>query len=123
MSDVTTTIDTYLEAYGEPDATRRRKLVSEVFAPDAHLVDPPLDGQGHEGIDAAFGAVQRQFAGHSFRRVSGVDAHHDIARYGWEMVAPDGSVALAGMDVVVLDDAGRLTKVVGFFGELPPREG
>lgn len=122
MSDVTTTIDTYLEAYGEPDATRRQRLIRQAWASDGHLVDPPLDGKGHDGIDAMFAAVQGQFAGHTFRRSSAVDAHHDLARYSWELVGPDGSVALVGLDVAEFDGTGRLSRVVGFMGELPARE-
>ncbi|MPY92655.1 MAG: nuclear transport factor 2 family protein [Acidimicrobiia bacterium] len=122
MSDVTTTIDTYLEAYGEPDAARRLGLIREVWAADGHLVDPPLDGRGHDGIDAMFAAVQGQFAGHRFRRTTGVDAHHDFARYGWELVSPDGAVSLGGMDVAELDADGKLVRVVGFMGDFPARD-
>lgn len=113
-------IDTNLEAYGEPDAARRRALIEHVWADDGHLIDPPLDGQGHDGIDAMFAAVQGQFAGHTFQRTTAVDAHHGVARYGWSLVAADGSVTVAGMDVAVVDADGRLSKVVGFFGELSP---
>jgi len=120
MSDITTTIDTYLEAYGETDTDRRLALIEKVFAAEAHVFDPPIDGAGHIGINEMFTAVQSQFAGHTFRRSTGVDSHHGIGRYGWEMVAGDGSVTLAGMDVAVVNDAGKLTRVAGFFGELPP---
>jgi len=116
---MTTTIDTYLEAYGEPDANRRVALIEQIFAPEGHVFDPPIDGAGHTGINEMFAAVQSQFAGHTFRRTTGVDSHHGIARYGWEMVAGDGSVTLAGMDVAVVNDAGKLTRIAGFFGDLP----
>jgi hypothetical protein len=121
MSDLDTTIDTYLEAYGETDAARRAGLIKQVWAPDGHLIDPPLDAQGHDGIDGMFAAVQGQFAGHTFRRSTAVDAHHGIARYGWELVAADGTVTLAGMDVAELTDDGKLRRVAGFFGDLPAR--
>ena len=45
--------------------------------------------------------------------------HHDHARYAWELVGPDGAVAVAGLDVATLDADGRLTRIIGFFGELP----
>ena len=122
MNDLSTTIDTYLEAYGEPDGNRRIALIEQVWAPDGHLFDPPIDAAGHTGIDQMFAAVQSQFAGHTFRRSTGIDAHHGIARYGWELVAGDGSVTLAGMDVAVVGDDGKLTRVAGFFGDLPPRD-
>lgn len=117
---IQTTIDTYLEAYGEPDATRRATLIELAWAPEGHLFDPPLDAQGHTAIDGMFAAVQSQFAGHTFRRSTGIDTHHGIARYGWELVAPDGSVTLAGMDVAVVGGDGKLNRVAGFFGDLPP---
>jgi hypothetical protein len=119
---IDTTIDTHLEAYGEPDAGRRLALIEQVWAPDGHLFDPPIDGAGHTGIDQMFAAVQSQFTGHTFRRSTGIDAHHGIARYGWELVDGDGSVTLAGMDVAVVGEDGKLTRVAGFFGDLPPRD-
>jgi len=121
-STIDLAIDTYLEAYGETDPARRAALIAETFAPEGHVFDPPIDGLGHAGIDAMFAAVQGQFAGHTFRRSTGIDSHHGIARYGWELVAPDGSVTLAGMDVAVVGDDGRLTRVAGFFGDLPAKD-
>lgn len=115
--DLTAAIDGHLAAYGEPDAARRTELIGSVWAADGELVDPPLTGVGHDGIGAMAEAVQLQFAGHRFRRASAVDAHHDAARYAWELVAPDGTVALTGTDFAELAADGRLRRIVGFFGE------
>ena len=120
MSDITTTIDTYLDAYSESDPARRVELIEQVWALDGHLIDPPLDAAGHDAISDMASAVQGQFPGHRFRRSSGVDAHHGFARYGWELVAADGTVTVAGVDVAELDDT-RLRRVVGFFGDLPAK--
>ena len=117
MNDLTETIDTYLEAYGETDPARRATLIEQAWAPDGQLIDPPLDAAGHDGIDGMFAAVQSQFPGHTFRRSTEVDAHHAFARYGWQLVAADGSVTLAGTDVAEVDESGRLVRVTGFFGE------
>lgn len=121
-ADPTTIADRYLAAYGEPDAATRARLIEAVWAPDARLVDPPLVGEGHAGIDQAAEALQSQFPGHRFRRTSGVDAHHEHLRFAWELVGPDGAVAVAGTDIGTLDAHGRLHRVVGFFGDLPARE-
>ena len=64
-------------------------------------------------------AVQARFPTHRFRRRSGIDCHHDQCRFGWELVAPDGAVVVAGIDVGALAPDGRLRSIVGFFGELP----
>ena len=120
MSDLTTLVDTHLAAYGDPDKATRDAAIAAIWAADGAVVDPPLTGEGHAGISDLAAAVQSQFAGHTFRRVSDVDAHHDVARYAWELVAPDGTVAVSGLDVAIVAD-GRLQHVVGFFGDLAPR--
>jgi hypothetical protein len=114
----TTAIDTHLTAYTEPDADRRRTLIEQAWAADGRLLDPPLTGEGHEGIAAAADALLSHYPGHAFRRTSDVDEHHGTARYAWQLVDPDGGIALTGIDVADLDDEGRLVRVVGFFGEL-----
>jgi SnoaL-like domain len=118
MDQLDTTIDTYLEAYAEPDPARRSKLIRKVWTADGQLIDPPLDGTGHAGIDGMATALQTQFPGHTFRRTSRIDGHHGFARYEWEMLTPDGTPALTGLDVAELADDGTLRRVVGFFGPL-----
>lgn len=119
MSDITTTIDTYLTAWTEADPARRADLIAQVWAADGSLTDPPLAAEGHDAISRMMAALQGQFPGHRFRRASGVDAHHDRFRFAWELVAPDGSVTLAGLDVGELAEDGRLRRITGFFGPLP----
>jgi hypothetical protein len=113
MNQLDTTIDTHLEAYAEADPVRRR-----VWAADGRLVDPPLEGAGHSGIDDMAAALQTQFPGHTFRRTTPIDAHHGFARYEWAMLAPDGTTVLSGLDVAEVADDGTLHRVVGFFGPL-----
>jgi hypothetical protein len=122
VSDVQATIDTYLEMLNETDAGRRAALVERVWTPDARWVDPPLESEGHAGIGEMVAGIHTHFPDHGFRRVSGVDTHHDRLRFAWELVAPDGTVVIAGTDVGELAPDGRLRRVTGFFGELPARD-
>src|SRR5262245_1931171 len=119
MTELTQTIDGYLTAWTEPDGERRAQLIEQVWSPDGELVDPPLAAAGHDGISDMAAAMQQQFPGHHFRRVSEVDAHHDAFRFAWELVGADGAVAIAGIDVGSTADDGRLRRIVGFFGDLP----
>ena len=119
MTDHTTTADTVLAAWNEPDHDRRAQLIREIWATDGRLVDPPMAAEGHQAISDMASALQQQFAGHRFRRASAVDGHHGHFRYAWELVGPDGSVALSGVDVGEVGDDGRLRRITGFFGELP----
>jgi hypothetical protein len=117
---MTETIDLHLEAYALADADRRGTLVATAWSPDGELLDPPLEGRGHAEISALADVVLTHYAGHNFVRTTAVDAHHGFARYGWDLVGPDGAVAVNGVDVVQFDDAGKLLRVVGFFGPLEP---
>jgi hypothetical protein len=118
VTNISTTIDTLFAMWNEPDADRRAQLVEAVWAEDGRLVDPPLDGSGHAGISDMVAAVQSQFPGHTFRRTTAIDTHHDTLRYGWDLVGPDGAVVATGLDVGVLADDGRLRRVNGFLGPL-----
>ena len=115
-----TTVDTHLAAYCEPDPVRRGDLVASVWAPEGAVFDPPFEGAGHDGIAAMTDTVLTHFPGHTFRRTTEIDAHHTFGRYGWALVGPDGATAVTGTDIVEFDDDGRLTKIIGFFGDLAP---
>ena len=116
----TETIDQHLEAYAMADADRRSTLIAAAWSPEGELFDPPLEGRGHAEIGALADVVLTHYAGHRFVRTTAVDSHHGFARYGWDLAGPDGTVAVSGIDVVQFDDAGKLLRVVGFFGPLAP---
>jgi len=59
-----------------------------------------LAGEGYPGLNDFAATLCQAYAGQRFRRVSGIDVHHDRFRYAWELVAADGTVT-------------------GFFGDLP----
>jgi hypothetical protein len=120
---VVDTIDMHLQAYAMADQDRRDALVSAAWNADGELLDPPLQGRGLAEISALADVVLTHYADHRFVRTTAVDAHHGFARYGWELTAPDGTVAVSGTDVVQFDDAGKLLRIVGFFGPLEPVAG
>ncbi len=68
------------------------------------------------------GAVLGHYPDHRFRRTTGIDAHHNVARYGWELVDTTGAVALTGTDVAEFDADGAISRVLGFLGDLQPRD-
>jgi hypothetical protein len=119
MDNLNTTITTYLELLNETDADKRTTLAKQVWADEGIWIDPPFEAAGPAAIADTIGGVQEQFPGHTFRQVSGVDAHHDLFRFAWELVAPDGTVTVGGIDVGQLADDGRFRRVTGFLGPLP----
>lgn len=122
MSDLAATIDTHLAGYAEPDPAQRRELLSTAWAEDGVLMDPPLEGVGLDAIIGCGDAVVTHYPGHRFVRTTGIDAHHGVARYGWELRDPDDQAVITGVDIAETNGEGRLVRIVGFFGPLPDRE-
>ena len=116
---LSTTIEGYFACWNSVDAEERRRLVEATWTPEARNVDPVLDATGHDGLTAMFAGFHDTYAGHSFRPLGGVDEHHGMARWGWEMIDPDGNVVLDGVDVAMITD-GRISYLVGFFGAALP---
>jgi hypothetical protein len=110
------TITTYFDAWNEADAGKRLDLVARSFADAGHYVDPLSDVTGHAGIVDMMEGVRSQFAGASLQRTGDIDAHHNLARFPWSATGADGAVIVAGIDVVVLGDDGRISALAGFFG-------
>ena len=102
------------------DVDCRNALIASAWNSTGELFDPPLEGRGHAELGALADVVLTHYAGHRFVRTTVVDSHHGFARYGWDLVGPEGTVAVSGIDVVQFDDAGKLLRIVGFFGPLEP---
>jgi hypothetical protein len=115
VSALERTIDIYCAAWSDPDPQRRCELLESVWAPGATYTDPTVHAAGRDELLAHIDAVLSRRAGAKVARTGPVDAHHQVARFSWHAVSADGKVLREGVDVVDVDEAGRLTRVVGFF--------
>ncbi|MFE7188136.1 nuclear transport factor 2 family protein [Kitasatospora sp. NPDC057541] len=108
----------YLAAWNETDPAARRKLVDDAWAEDGSYTDPLAAVSGREAVDALIGAAQAQFPGLVFT-LGPVDAHHDIARFTWNLGPAGEEPLVIGFDVLVADAAGRIASVYGFLDRVP----
>src|SRR5262245_51202507 len=83
VSNPNALVVSYLAAWNERDAARRRELIARAWTEEGTYVDAHRRGVGHAGIDAMIGATQEQFPGYSLRLVSGIEAHNDYVRFSW----------------------------------------
>ncbi|MEV6561651.1 nuclear transport factor 2 family protein [Nocardia sp. NPDC051756] len=111
-------IDTYCAGWSDPDPLRRRKFLGEVLAEDATYTDPTVHTVGIDELAAHIDSVFVQQPGMRILRVSNVDAHHEMARFGWRLVQADGTALPDGVDFVEISAEGRIRRIVGFFGGL-----
>ncbi|MEU2787987.1 nuclear transport factor 2 family protein [Streptomyces sp. NPDC007100] len=114
-------VDRYLAAWnaGGAGADGVDKAVAAAFTEDATYTDPLADTAGHDGLAAVIAGAHAQFPGFVFRPLGTPDGHHDVVRFGWELVAPDGSAPVAGFDVATLAADGRIRTVSGFLDRVP----
>jgi hypothetical protein len=120
MEEIATLVQRYLETWNETDADARLAAIETLWAEDGTYVDPLARVAGPGQISNLIGAVQGQLPGHVFRLLDGVDAHHDVARFGWELVpAGGGESVVEGFDVAVTDEGRRIRSVVGFLDKAP----
>ncbi|UUZ81977.1 nuclear transport factor 2 family protein [Paenibacillus sp. P26] len=103
----------HLEAWGERDTVRRRKLIDAIYSEHCYYVDPLDQIEGRNGIEGLIERLQAQFPGFIFRMDGPIDTHHHIARFTWCFGPPD-SVAVRGVDVVVFEN-GLIRSMYGFF--------
>jgi hypothetical protein len=91
----------YFEAWNATDRDALAKAVAAAWSTDGSYTDPLAEVRGHDGIGP-------------------VDGHHDIARFGWELVnEADGTAPVAGFDVITLDGDDRIRSVHGFLDRVP----
>jgi hypothetical protein len=119
MQTVPSCFATLLAAWNEYDPAKMRKLVEASLTEDVAFTDPNYQIVGIE----AFIRQVEEFRSHEGRvrlaPTSGVDMHHDRARYSWAVLRPDGS-RFEGFDAVALDlRQGKIRRIDGFFGPLP----
>lgn len=116
--DLEALVDTYARAWSDPDPAVRRELLASVFTDGATYTDPTVHTEGVEALAAHVDGVLGAPPGARVERVSGVDAHHGVARFAWRLVQGDETPLPDGLDCIDVTDDGRISRVVGFFGPL-----
>jgi ketosteroid isomerase-like protein len=112
------TIDRYCEAWSDPDPVRRAAALADVWAADATYTDPIVHAEGAKALLEHIAGVHAQMPGARIVRTSEVQVHHDVARFAWQVVLPDGKTLPEGLDLAIFDGSHRIKRIVGFFGPL-----
>ena len=99
------------------DADEKRRLTELAMEHNVHFVDPNHNIIGREAFLSMVDQVQAQIPGAVYGRASAVDVQNNHCRYHWAIHMKDG-LLMAGLDVTEVNDAGKIVKVIGFFGTL-----
>lgn len=109
----------YCNAWGKLDHELRRSMLDSVMESSARYTDPKVDFISVAELSNHIGQVHSQWPGAKILRTSSVDAHHNVARLAWQFVLSDGAVAEEGLDFVEFS-TGKISRITGFFGSMPP---
>lgn len=128
MNGTSSLIDRYVAVWNEPDASRRRTAVAELWSTDAvQVLEPPEDvrktaaglgvtpvfeARGLEALEVRVTRSYEEFVApgqYVFRALGPGSRLQDVVKFRWQMVSTaDGEVAGTGLEIVVLDAVGKI---------------
>jgi hypothetical protein len=127
--------DRYLALWNEPDASRRRRMIAELWTEGgSQILQPPqemraiaaspgiglaatLEARGHAELEARATTSYEHWVraeGLSFRGRDDAARLGDVVTLRWEAVAGDGEAVAAGLNVLVLAADGRIARDYAF---------
>lgn len=118
MTDAAKIADAYIAAWNETDPARRRALIGAAWTEDARYVDPIMQGEGQDQIDALIARVHQRFPGFRFVLFGQPDGHGAHVRFSWTLGPEGAEPPIQGTDFAVVQD-GRLQTVTGFLDRVP----
>jgi hypothetical protein len=116
------TVNNYMEAWNEADEAKRLALLARCWSDRGRYVDPNVDLEGRAALAQHIAKVQASRPGARLEFVSGIDVHHDVARFLWRLVRADGTRGDISIDLGEVNENGLLVQIVGFFGPAPEIE-
>ncbi|CCD89890.1 conserved protein of unknown function [Bradyrhizobium sp. ORS 285] len=118
MTDIAAIADGYIALWNERDDVERRARLARQWTADASYVDPLMQGDGVDGIDALVSGVQQRFPEFRFRQLGAADGHGNYVRFSWGLGPDKADCPIQGTDFVELAD-GRIRRVTGFLDKVP----
>jgi len=110
-------LDKMLAAWNATEDAEIRRLTDEAMEHNVHFVDPNHNIIGKAAFIAMVHAVHKTIPDAVYTRASRVDVQNNHCRYHWA-IHKDGQLIMPGFDVTEVNDAGKIVKVIGFFGPL-----
>lgn len=92
--------------------------MSDAFGANTRYFDPHRVAHGVDELTPCLAEFRAQRPEAVIVWRSGVDSHHHLHRYSWELRVADKAIG-GGYDVIEVDDAQKIISVLSFFGPLP----
>ena len=109
-------LEIMMQVWNTPDAAERAQLMDEALEHNVHFVDQNHNIIGREAFLEMVSQTLKRIPGATYAHNSEIQMQNNFCRYHWK-IDRDGQ---NGFDVTEGNDAGRIVKVIGFFGPLKP---
>ena len=117
MSAYLEKLNQMLSVWNTHDEAEKTALVAAAMEHNVHFVDPNHNIIGRKAFLEMVKKVQSQIPGAVYARASDVGVQNNFCRYHWTIHFKE-KLLTSGFDVTEVNDAGKIVKVIGFFGEL-----
>ncbi|MBX7526345.1 hypothetical protein [Qipengyuania vesicularis] len=117
MSDYLTSLDHMFAVWNTLDSSEQEKLATEALEHNVHFVDPRHNIMGRDAFLSMVRKTQQEHPGLRYGPSCEPQMQNNFCRYHWSIHSDDEEV-MTGFDVTEVSDAGKILKVIGFFGEL-----
>jgi len=118
----------YVAVWNEPDAELRRKAIHDLWTENGvHILQPPqeirkaaaglgftsttLEARGYDALEVRVTRAYQEFVApgeFTFNPRDNADRLDNVVKFNWEMVPSGGEVAGVGLEILVLDEDGRI---------------
>ncbi|NRA29301.1 MAG: nuclear transport factor 2 family protein [Parvularculaceae bacterium] len=106
-----------MAVWNSTDAAEQRSLVESALEHNVHFADPNHNIVGREAFLKMVAQVQSQIPGAVYARASEIGMQNNFCRYHWT-IHLNRKLVMPGFDMTEVNDAGKIVRVIGFFGEL-----
>lgn len=117
MSTLPPSLVSYFAAWNARDPASIRKHLADAFGKNTRYVDPHRTATGIDEFAACLDEFRAGAPEAEISWASGVDSHHNLHRYAWQLQI--GPKNVTGYDVIEVDADQRIVAVLSFFGPLP----
>ena len=117
MFDVQALADSYVAAWNETSADRRRAAIAALWAPERRHEAGSRSAPGFGALGRLIAAPREGRAGEEglrLRAVQNAQRRRDVVTFRWEMMLGDSVVLASGIEFLVVDEEGRILSDLPF---------
>jgi hypothetical protein len=121
MTQYEENLDRMFAIWNTTDEVKQAAFAKDALEHNVHFVDSNHNIIGGDAFLKMVRTTKQQAPKASFTRARTIGFQNNFCRYHWA-IHNDGTLFMTGFDVVEVNDAGKIVKVIGFFGELEREE-